>query len=407
MGSTGEARNAKFSVLGYPVVPLPYAVFPADTARHSGLLSPREGESNSRGFQYLQPYYFAINKSSDATAAFDVETSQRIGGLGEYRLTNGLNDYFWVNAAYYNESIRSNENRASDTVDTQLADPNIPIDRYGIIGTMRQHLTPDLTLYGNGNTVSDSLYLREVNVWTLSPGYGNNFQAMRNAQSNLGLLDEFDDGFARLQGTWNQDLIQDQHFALQALPDLWVQGRRELLGHFAYLDYDADAVEYWRQEGVQGLRLSLNPQVTVPWRLGDYVNGFVTGGVWGNFYDSSGHNVKVLPVGSKGLFDTNGVINSQILIYNNQLTLRGCREFPGGVNGKVIPYVAGASTELENVYDVNWQSVEKLKHTIEPFVNYTYVPRFRRARCRFTIGAIGSTGGRWWSTESPHGCSRA
>ncbi|HLX38425.1 MAG TPA: LptA/OstA family protein, partial [Candidatus Binataceae bacterium] len=148
MGETGYAKNATFSVLGYPLIPLPYAEFPADTTRHSGFLSGREGESGLRGFQYLQPYYFDINKSSDATAAFDVETSQRIGGLGEYRLANGIDDYFWVNAAYYNESIRSNQNRQHDIIDTQLADPNIPINRYGIIGMMRQHLTPDLTLYG-------------------------------------------------------------------------------------------------------------------------------------------------------------------------------------------------------------------------------------------------------------------
>ena len=79
LGGSGYAKNATFSVLGYPVIPLPYAEFPADTSRHSGFLSGREGQSGLRGFQYLQPYYFAINKSSDATAAFDVETNQRIG----------------------------------------------------------------------------------------------------------------------------------------------------------------------------------------------------------------------------------------------------------------------------------------------------------------------------------------
>ena len=110
-------------MLGYPLIPLPYAEFPADTDRHSGFLSGREGQSGLRGFQYLQPYYLAINKSSDATAAFDVETSQRIGGLGEYRLTNGLDDYFWVNAAYYNESIRSDGNRQNDIVDNSNRRP--------------------------------------------------------------------------------------------------------------------------------------------------------------------------------------------------------------------------------------------------------------------------------------------
>ena len=91
---------------------MPYLVFPADTDRHSGLLSGRYGESGLRGFQWLQPYYIAINKSSDATIALDVETSQRIGGLAEYRLVNGKDDYLWVDGAFYNESIRSDAQSA-------------------------------------------------------------------------------------------------------------------------------------------------------------------------------------------------------------------------------------------------------------------------------------------------------
>lgn len=374
MGETGYAKNATFSVLGYPLIPLPYAEFPADTTRHSGLLTGREGESGLRGFQYLQPYYFAINKSSDATAAFDVESSERVGGLGEYRLTNGVDDYFWVNGAYYNESIRSEANRVGDIVDNQIADPNIPVNRFGIIGMMREHLTSDVTVFGNGTTVSDDLYLREMDVWTLSRGYGNNFGSLRDAQSHLGLLDEFEDGFARLQGTWNQDLIQAQPFALQQLPDLWVDGRRQLLGNLAYLDYDLDAVNYWRQKGLSGARVSLNPRVTLPWRLGNYLNGFVRGGFWGNMYDASGHDLAIIPVGENAPFAPNGGLPKfQKLLYNNFITLGPLAE--GGLNTRWIPYVqTGVGTELERVYDVNWKYIDKLKNTIEPFVNYTYVP---------------------------------
>ena len=373
MGDIGTAKNPTFSVLGYPVIPLPYAEFPADTGRHSGLLTGREGESGLRGFQYVQPYYLAINQSMDATVALDVETSQRIGGLAEYRLSNGPDDYFWANAAYYNESIRSTGNRIGDIADTQLADPAIPINRYGLIGTMREHLTPDLTLFGNGNTVSDNLYLREMDVWTLSRGYGNNFGSLRDAQSHLGLLDEFDDGFVRLQGTWTEDLIQDQHFTLQQLPDIWSLGRRELPGNFAYLDYDADAVNYWRQKGNSGLRLSLNPRVTVPWRLGDYLTGFVTGGLWGNFYESSGHNVDIVPVGDVAIVPIDGVLRRQILTFNNVPVLAPTHDT--GLDMRAIPYLqSGISTELERVYGLDWQYIDKLKHTIEPFIDYDYTP---------------------------------
>src|SRR5262249_30461425 len=41
-----------------------------------------------------------------------------------------------------------------------------------------------------------------------------------------------------------------------------------------------------------------------------------------------------------------------------------------------IPYLTtGAATELERVYDINGTSIQKIKHTIEPFVTYAYAPR--------------------------------
>ncbi len=361
MGSTGYAKNASFSILGHKIATIPYLRFPANTDRQSGFLTGREGESALRGFQYLQPYYLAINKSSDATGALDVETSQRVGGLGEYRLTNGLDDYLWVDGAFYDESIRSNANRQSDIIDNQVADPHIPLDRYGLIGMVRQHPIPDLTLYGDAISVSDSFYLREMNVWTLSRGFGTNFGSMRDAISHFGLLYDFENGFARLQGLWHQDLIQAQSFALQELPQLWLDGRSELLDSLAYLDYDATAVDFWREQGVSGLRFNVNPRITVPWRWGDYVYGYASVGGYGTIYDTSGHEITVIPVGTHGL------------LYNNSLSLGPLS--PGGLQTNLVPYAkAGIATVLERVFDVKLGSIEKLKHTIEPFVNYDYVP---------------------------------
>ena len=55
--------------------------------------------------------------------------------------------------------------------------------------------------------------------------------------------------YAKLQGTWNQDLIQPQEFALQRLPDLTVTGRQELFNNLMFADYDAEAVNFYRYEG--------------------------------------------------------------------------------------------------------------------------------------------------------------
>ena len=105
--------------------------------------------------------------------------------------------------------------------------------------------------------------------------------------------------------------------------------------------------------------------------MGDYINGFVTGGLWGNMYDASGHDLDVIPVGQNAPVGPNGQI--QKLTYNNFLETGPLSQ--GGVNARWIPFVqTGVSTELERVYDVNWKYIDKLKNTIEPFASYDYVP---------------------------------
>jgi LPS-assembly protein len=383
MGQTGTATNGTFNVAGYPVIPMPYMVFPADTDRHSGLLSGREGQSGLRGFQWLQPYYIAINKSSDATVALDIETSQRVGGLGEYRLVNGKDDYLWADGAFYNEALRNDSNRQDDIIDPQIADPHIPVNRYGIIAMTRQHLTDDLIAYGDTVSVSDSLYLREMDVWTLSRGFSTgqgaiNFGSLTNAPSNFGLLYQMDNVYARMQGTWNQDLIQPQQFALQRLPDLTVAGRQELFNNLMFADYDAEAVNFYRYEGIDGGRFSANPRVTLPWRLGDYLTGYGSVGSQAVLYDTAGRDLHIIPVGNTpprvAANSTCPGGGGQSLTFNNCVTL-----FPfnsSGTSGRIVPYAkVGASTVVDRVYDVGWKSIEKLKNTIEPFANYAYVPR--------------------------------
>jgi LPS-assembly protein len=373
LGETGIAHQGHFNILGYPIIPLPYAVFPADTTRHSGLLTPRLGESGLRGFQIVQPYYWAINKSSDATAALDLETKKRVGMLGEYRLVSGVDDYLVVDGSYYNEDLRSQSSRTSDVIDNQIADPHIPVDRYDLIGMFRQHLTDDLVAYGQGLTVSDSLFLREMNVWTLSRTVGtgivypNSFPGMRDAASDFGLLEGYNGGYVQFQGTWNQDLIQPQEFALQTLPDLLVSGQKQLFNGLAYTDYNVEGTNFWRYRGQSGLRLDLNPRLTVPWRLGDYIYGYGTLGLRETAYDTSGHSILVTPVGQDGLQ------------YNNGLSLGPLAA--GGLSSREMIYGnAGIGSEIEKVYNLNWGTIEKIKHTIEPYATYSYVPQVNQGQ---------------------------
>ncbi len=366
MGGRGIVKDAQFKVLGHTVIDVPYGIFPADTDRQSGLLSPLLGQSRLRGIQYFQPYYWAINRSMDATVALDVETSARIGTMAEYRLQNGIDDYARVTGGYFNESIRSNAN--NDIVDDQIADPNVPINRWGFIGDLRQHITPDLVVYADGIYTSDSLYLRDMDVYTLSQeGYGSNFGLLRTGNSDFGIQQSLENSYISLNGQWIQDYIQPQQFALQTMPELLWSGRQSLGLGSAYIDYDFQGVDYLRQSSIDGLRLDLHPRVTVPWHLQDYVYGWGTVGVEETVYDVSGDNINIIPVGT---FDP---AIGQVLNNNNQLTSGPLA--PGGLmHREMIDGDFTIASRLQKVYDVHWKSLLKIKHTIEPMISYSYVP---------------------------------
>jgi LPS-assembly protein len=383
LGDKGTVRNARFQVLGHTVMVAPYAVFPANSDRQSGFLSPLLGESRTRGFQYFQPYFIDINRSMDATVAFDVETSARIGGMAEYRLQNGEDDYVRVTGGFFNESIRTDT--ANEIVDNQIADPTIPINRYGLIGVLREHLTPSLVAYGDGIAASDSLYFRDMDIYTLSHGYGmDSYGLLNTGISDFGLQQSFDNSYVLLDGVWTQDYIQAQKFALQKLPELLWSGRQNLdfasaLGFgsavngsnfgfgMPFVDYDFQGVNYYRASGIDGVRGDLHPQLTIPWRLKDYLYGWGNLGLEETVYDVSGRNINIIPVGS---FDP---FIGQVLQYNNQLS-SGTPGSNGFLHREMIDGGFTLGSRLERVYDLKWRSLKKLKHTIEPVVSYQYVP---------------------------------
>jgi LPS-assembly protein len=64
---TGTARGAKLSFKGVPIMYTPYASFPIDDRRKSGLLVPKVGQTEQTGFDASLPVYWNIAPNRDMT----------------------------------------------------------------------------------------------------------------------------------------------------------------------------------------------------------------------------------------------------------------------------------------------------------------------------------------------------
>src|SRR5207253_2163555 len=182
---TGVVRHATFRVKDIPVLYFPYFLFPAKTDRASGFLFPRLANSNRRGFQYEQPFFWAINKSTDATVAVDLETAARVGAIGEYRyrLSHTTRGNFTV--AYYNEQIRG---RPSGTVAPNGGQPDTPENRFALSGQHRQPFYGGSQLYLRLFAISDDTFLKEINTFAFSTRRDLQLRSSRFTTSRAGRL---------------------------------------------------------------------------------------------------------------------------------------------------------------------------------------------------------------------------
>ena len=193
VGGTGRLRHGVLRVRDVPLFYVPYGAMAVRTDRHSGLLAPRYGFSNKRGFQWEQPLYWAISKSQDLTVTTDVETSERAGLLGEYRYAPGrsMEGQLWV--SYFNEQLRE-----------RVSSP-APVHRWSVVGSHRHALTPDVQLYGDLFLVSDDFFLRDMNVAFHPTLERSDRRSKRFTDSRIGGVKTWEHAQLRAEATYYQD----------------------------------------------------------------------------------------------------------------------------------------------------------------------------------------------------------
>src|SRR5262249_7604368 len=124
----------------------PWAEFPLSNERKSGFLTPVLGSSQTRGFEYAQPYYFNLAPNYDATLAPRLMTKRglQLAGQGRYLFDDSQGE-------------ATGEYLANDRVTGTT--------RWGVSWKHTQKLDsllPGLAGYWNYNKVSDNTYFADL-----------------------------------------------------------------------------------------------------------------------------------------------------------------------------------------------------------------------------------------------------
>jgi LPS-assembly protein len=351
LGGYAVLDRVRFNILDKPVFCFPRILLPMTRERQSGLLLPRVGISNRRGLQILQPVYWAINKSEDATIAADIESSARLGLVGEYRYAVSRNFQGTIGASYFNESIRG---VAQGAETSQVSNPNVPENRWSVTTEHTQHLG-SVEAYADLLLVGDDLFLREINTFALDYDREINLRTRPFTDSRVGLVQRWNRLTLQADGVYYQDLVQSDDLVLQHAPEIRLFGQKQLgLGVLGRLD--SSVTDFVREKGVDGLRADLQPGVEMRLPLGRSITGLAHVTLHETMYQLAENEM------SGGFRGDNEDPSAEEV------------NLPRARSRETVEVGGDLGTALSRVVPFGYLGIEKLKHTIEPRIEYLFIP---------------------------------
>ena len=348
----GDVRGGRFRVNDVPILYVPRAAFPTSQERQSGLLFPRLGLSNRRGLQILQPFYWAIDKSQDATLSLDIESAQRFGLIAEHRYALNRESGGEMQVMYFNESVRGS---ASETTLPGLISVDVPQNRFGIAG-QHSYKVGNSEVYADVLFVADDLFLREINTFTLNDDEDVTLRTRPFTTSRVGAIRRWDRAYGRVEGVFHQNLLGREAYVLQGTPEIGLAAQTQLGGGLL-ASLDATAVNFERSTGITGLRVDLSPRLELRLPLGRSVNGSLSAAFRESAYALTQDEMFGGFNGEASGAAANTLIN-----------------LPTTSSRETFEMRAKVGTGFVRVFDFSHLGFERLKHTIEPEMEYLLIP---------------------------------
>ncbi|MDY6823360.1 MAG: LPS assembly protein LptD [Thermodesulfobacteriota bacterium] len=355
----GSLWNAALWAKKAPVFYVPYLFFPVKTERQTGLLVPRISYSERKWEVYEQPFYWAINESSDLTL-YEYHMGRRGEKPGfEYRQALGPVSKLTLMADFFKDrKVNVEEGDEYGYGGDQWLRPNT--DRYWVRGKYDQALPGGFSVKADVDVVSDQDYLKmfqdgytgyEAADEYFEETFGRDLEdeTAITRTSSLTVSRSWEQFNLNAEFQWNDNVIDrrwrenNEHTTVQRLPVMELDATKNTIFDTPlYYTMENEYLYGYREDGVRGHRLDLYPRFYLPFQLSHYLSIEPSVGLRETIWHIDQFNS-----------DTHEDRRMSREIYDAQLDV---------------------STEFYRIFSLNPERGTKLRHAIVPQAVYTYTP---------------------------------
>ncbi len=325
-GGYAVLKHATFRIKDVPVLYTPWMIVPAKNKRQTGLMFPEVSSSDRNGPGLNLPLFVNLSDSTDLTLFPEYYMDRGVMPGMEFRYILGESQKGTLMGSFLEDNL-TDPSEIDYYQETGYTHTNK--DRYWLRSKIDHDLVNNWHSRIDLDIVSDRDYLTEFNTgytgFTQSNNrflamYGREFQN-RTADQRLNtmkVLKAWDSMSLQTHFLAVNDLRADQTSPnpLWKLPALDFTGSLPIAETSLALDWNADYVNYWRENGTGGQRLDLFPRLSAPVPLGAYLESRAEVGVRNtsyivNTYGDGAWNQDDTP--SRSLFNLHGELGTTLL----------------------------------------------------------------------------------------------
>ncbi|MEN8257891.1 MAG: LPS assembly protein LptD [Thermodesulfobacteriota bacterium] len=345
-------KHSLLRIKDVPVFYLPYMAFPGRMERQSGFLDPEVSGSDRGGSGFFAPFFIDLSPSSDITIypGYFASRGPMIGA--EFRHIHDYESRFAIQATFIDD-------RLQDEVGDDYQDDGYlrtRSNRYWLRSKGDHDFGNDFKVLLDVDFASDRDYLMEFdegvtgfedshNVFRHDFDRGLQEASLAWRSSSLQLAKHWSHVYLGGETTYVDDLnpsTTPNTTSIHTLPKVLTIGSLAIPATGINLNWNAEYINYWREEGVGMQRLDLHPRLTTPIPLGRWLEASATGGMRHTVY--------------------------QVESYDNALY--------GGETSPTRMAWDGTvelATTFQRDFDLRVGSLRWFNHTIKPHTSYAYI----------------------------------